>query len=274
MRALTIWQPWGDGIVQGWKPLENRDWPPPKSAVGEWIAIHAGKHLDVEGEPGFREMLAEAHPDVKPPAFRSLPLGAIIGVAHLVGCVEDSDSPWFVGDFGWLFSEAVAVEPLPCKGMQGLWTVPEDLVPELRIRFAAARARKPAPRQHVAYVCKKADHEGRHCQICDGSLFSCDVCGSAEGATTSECPGRRMTGDELKYVYEGLLDFKGGTWVADPEIEPVDVAPRIALELSTASGFSLEPRGDAASDYADTVNESDDYRDPDDVPDGYDGDGL
>jgi 5'-deoxynucleotidase YfbR-like HD superfamily hydrolase len=69
---------------------------------------------------------------------------------------------------------------------------------------------------HVAYVCD-GDHDG-HCMFCDGGLFSCTRCGSFEGATTTRCPGRKMTAEEHDAVYDGRLDFRrkpdgSGWWV-------------------------------------------------------------
>lgn len=51
------------------------------------------------------------------------------------------------------------------------------------------------------------------CPICEGGLFQCSRCNSAEGATTSECPGEKMTWAQVDAVYAGKLDFRGGKWV-------------------------------------------------------------
>lgn len=61
--------------------------------------------------------------------------------------------------------------------------------------------------------------EGRACMFCDGGLFACARCGSFEGATTTHCPGRKMTADQHDAVYAGTLDFRrkadgSGWWVA------------------------------------------------------------
>jgi len=42
MKALTVWQPWATLIAIGAKPYEFRGWKPPRSLIGERIAIHAG----------------------------------------------------------------------------------------------------------------------------------------------------------------------------------------------------------------------------------------
>ena len=68
---------------------------------------------------------------------------------------------------------------------------------------------------HVAMEC---DCDNIGCMFCDGGLFACTVCGSFEGATTTDCPGRRIhLTDE---VYAGRLDYRiingVGSWVAGP----------------------------------------------------------
>lgn len=64
---------------------------------------------------------------------------------------------------------------------------------------------------HIAVVCK-VEHDRPGCVFCDGGLFACTVCGSAEGATTTHCPGARMTAEQTEAVYAGTLDFRDGQW--------------------------------------------------------------
>jgi hypothetical protein len=42
MKALTVWQPWATLIAIGAKPYEFRGWQPPRSLLGQRLAIHAG----------------------------------------------------------------------------------------------------------------------------------------------------------------------------------------------------------------------------------------
>lgn len=62
---------------------------------------------------------------------------------------------------------------------------------------------------HVAFVCKC---EQAACMFCDGGLFACALCGSFEGATTTQCPGEQMTADQIDAVYAGTLDYRNGAW--------------------------------------------------------------
>lgn len=74
---------------------------------------------------------------------------------------------------------------------------------------------------HVPYVCTEHHEDGGwNCRFHapKPDLFSCTVCGSFEGATTTDCPGRKIhLTDE---VYAGRLDYRVvdgvGRWVAGP----------------------------------------------------------
>jgi len=61
---------------------------------------------------------------------------------------------------------------------------------------------------HVLYTSQDKD---RPKQICDSNgevvLSLCKICGGAEGALPTNCPGRRLTGEELDKIYAGELDF-------------------------------------------------------------------
>jgi|InoplaM2AM_1038554.scaffolds.fasta_scaffold00122_3 hypothetical protein len=119
MRCLSIRQPWAWLIVNGHKPIENRDWS--TDWRGE-LLIHAGKTFDDDALDGIRDFF----PDV----FRQLPqqyeLGGIVGVAHLVACVTQSQSAWFTGPHGFVLEQA---RPLPLRrwrGQLGFFDVPLD----------------------------------------------------------------------------------------------------------------------------------------------------
>ena len=67
---------------------------------------------------------------------------------------------------------------------------------------------------HTTYVCS-GNHEGwKSCQFCDGDLFACSVCGSFEGATTTDCPGYRLNQDCLDKIYAGNLDYRFGEFMS------------------------------------------------------------
>lgn len=67
---------------------------------------------------------------------------------------------------------------------------------------------------HVEIVCTDPDC-GPACYFCDDGLFGCSVCGSREGATTTHCSKKMMTGEQANLVYAGKLNYRGGVWLQE-----------------------------------------------------------
>lgn len=127
MRALSIRQPWAWLIVHGHKLVENRDWSTPWR--GEFL-IHAGASL-VQRE--YREIQRQAlgDLDIAIPDFTDLqqvPRGGIVGMAELVRVVTDSDSPFFMGPFGFELRNVRPLPFVPWKGQLGWFDVPRAAV--------------------------------------------------------------------------------------------------------------------------------------------------
>lgn len=81
------------------------------------------------------------------------------------------------------------------------------------------------------------------CGYCFGGLFACVYCGSAEGGTTSECPGERMTADQVDAVYEGKLDYRAGEWREEASrFSPVGFG-RYLHELRTGHVWKQDKKG-------------------------------
>lgn len=143
MRALTLWQPWGTAIIHGPKDVENRSWGPPRNLVGRWLVIHAGKRFQEDAPLQIRALWPELPPRA------AIPLGALLGVAHLTGVIPAprSSSPW-ASDEGlcWVFGECVPLlAPIPCRGGRMLWDVPAEFHPAIRqavTRCRTCRKRK------------------------------------------------------------------------------------------------------------------------------------
>jgi len=110
--ALSVQQPWAWLIVNGYKPVENRDWP---TKIRGLVGIHAGKKLDTLS----LAQLKRDRPDIPFPA--TFETGGIVGRARLVDCVRDHDSEWFVGEFGFVFTDAEPLPLIPCRGMLGFF---------------------------------------------------------------------------------------------------------------------------------------------------------
>lgn len=162
MDAISIMQPWASLIVggdlsPGVKPIENRTWRPSARLIGQRIAIHASKKLDIESFAELQDNLIEGFerswwPYAKPKDF---PTAAVIGIATLVrvfegdpGWMEPRQYPlgmpddckrWYGGPVGFELRQVVRLVPVPCKGALGFWRVPanvEQLVRE-QIKEAA-----------------------------------------------------------------------------------------------------------------------------------------
>ncbi|SES75622.1 hypothetical protein [Stigmatella erecta] len=116
---------------------------PPSAAVGQYLALHAGRGWDVEGAAFMERRLG-----LYVPSDDGLPDGAVFAVARLsqVSTVcNDSRAfgrppePWWRGSIAWWLEEVLAVEPLECPEVSFLTPLSQDFLPELRERFSLAR---------------------------------------------------------------------------------------------------------------------------------------
>ncbi len=153
IRGITVWQPWASLLACGRKTVENRTWPPRGMQVGDYLAIHAGTKRDEESWGAVHAIREELGTKGQwaplglpyPMGFKSAPYGAIVGVAVLdeVRTAPRGDDPWWCGPVGWYVRDAVPIDPVPCKGAQGLWTLPGDVLLTVRERWNAARKAVP-----------------------------------------------------------------------------------------------------------------------------------
>lgn len=74
--------------------------------------------------------------------------------------------------------------------------------------------------KHVIHSCSED-----RCFVCDGGLGLCTVCGSAEGAWTTDCPGSQIPSTVLDQVYSNVVDFVDGRWVNKLELDLSNVPP-------------------------------------------------
>jgi activating signal cointegrator 1 len=134
MKALTISQPFASLIANGEKWVENRFW---STSYRGPLAIHAGKgtqYLD------RREL--EDYPTSCIVAVANLcacmPLHTIhrIPRRQVVGCVGKTagdilDHKHTEGPWCWVLKDVEAIEPVHCRGAQGLWEPPADVLATL-----------------------------------------------------------------------------------------------------------------------------------------------
>lgn len=175
LRGWSFWRPWPSAILAREaiapdlehhlaKRCENRSAPPPRSMLGRYFAVHAGKKYSVGDWPWPGGIAI--------PSESECPIG-IVGVARIVGwldmrpelvmprevqleevtgLVASSEAhtrrhrvrflhrdPWFVGPVGVLLDDVTPIDPVPCKGALGFWRVPVAVAAIVRERWEATR---------------------------------------------------------------------------------------------------------------------------------------
>jgi len=143
MKAITIWQPWATLIMEHGKDVENRTWP---TRYRGSLVIHAGKSLDYEAMERFADIL---------PRRTDLVLGACLCMVTMTACLRwDADNPsmskWHEkGCWGWYFANVRPFPaPVPYKGKQGLWSIPDEEV-EAMVKGLWGGGAQQEPRQAV-----------------------------------------------------------------------------------------------------------------------------
>lgn len=132
MKALTICQPFAELIIRGLKPVENRQW---RTDYRGPLLIHAGKSREWLSRSLVANQLAYGIPEDE------LDFGGIIGVVEVAYCHpisylrsdhcdnalrhlayhEHTHGPFcFI-----LKNQRRFSSPIPCRGMMGLFDVPE-----------------------------------------------------------------------------------------------------------------------------------------------------
>lgn len=153
MRALSLWEPWASLMRFDEKRFETRSW---HTNYRGPIAIHASKNreeLELALEEPFRSVLI-SHGVQK---IGDLTFGAFVAVADLRVCVPTGRSVYLPeiekhraeheysfgnyepGRFAWHCTNLRPLrEPLPARGMQGLWTLDTETESQLLALCAEA----------------------------------------------------------------------------------------------------------------------------------------
>lgn len=122
MKALSIRQPWAWLIVNGHKDVENRDWRYLPDHYGS-LLIHAAKRCTRHEYEAAADFAKSVDPSIEIPPLNQLERGGIIGRVYMVTSTTNSDSKWFVGRIGLLFSMPEKLKFFPCKGQLGFFNV-------------------------------------------------------------------------------------------------------------------------------------------------------
>lgn len=124
MLALSIRQPWASLIIHHGKDVENRDWP---TRVRGRILVHAAKGCTIaELADGLETARAITRKRIMG-ELSSFDRGGLIGTVEIVDCVTESDSPWFVGKFGFVLRDPRPMKFVPWRGQLGFFEAPWPL---------------------------------------------------------------------------------------------------------------------------------------------------
>lgn len=140
MKAISLWQPWASLWCTDAKVNETRHWA---TSHRGWLVVHAAKRkIDDFG--------GERLDDICDGLFGNhwgmdLPRGALVGMVRLVGCVSTDSMPighqstddYECGDFSpgrYAWRRAafhLFADPIPYRGQQGMFEVPDDILPKI-----------------------------------------------------------------------------------------------------------------------------------------------
>ena len=125
--CLSIRQPWAWAIVNGFKDVENRDWP---TKFRGPILVHAGVKEERDDLDFIMTTIARVHGrdivGLHIAYARDKALGAIVGGCRITDCVAEMESPWFFGRYGFTVTSGKPCVAVPMKGRLGFWTVEID----------------------------------------------------------------------------------------------------------------------------------------------------
>lgn len=125
--ALSIRQPWAWMILHAGKDIENRSWP---TKFRGRVLIHAAKGITYDewiGAWGFskqQKQFSESGVFMEHGlTFSNIERGGIVGEVEIVDCVTRSDSPWFMGEYGFVLRNPKPLPFYPCRGQLGFFRI-------------------------------------------------------------------------------------------------------------------------------------------------------
>ena len=140
MKAISLWQPWATLMAAGLKKNETRSW---STSYRGPLLIHAAKRKPKKHEI-VHFLAAVDICKLDKSILYELPFGAVLCCVELVSCqkitmVNHPDSKsfeFYAGDyrhgrFMWITQNLQTFNPIPFKGSQGFFNVPDELLPDL-----------------------------------------------------------------------------------------------------------------------------------------------
>jgi len=123
--VISVRQPWAWLIMNAGKDIENRTW---RTDVRGRVLIHAAKGVTKDEWRVAWEWVRERVPAAWDKGCAeieagSIERGGIIGSVEIVDCVRRSDSPWFVGPYGFVLRDPRPLPFQPCRGQLGFFRI-------------------------------------------------------------------------------------------------------------------------------------------------------
>jgi hypothetical protein len=116
-------------IVNGWKMVENRDWP---TLFRGRFLVHASKGMTHDEYDEAAQLAYDIRDDVEElPLFEEIERGGIVGSVELVDCIEkgtaeslENADAWFFGRYGFMLRAPEVLPFRPFPGRLGFFDVP------------------------------------------------------------------------------------------------------------------------------------------------------
>lgn len=152
MKAISIRQPWAWLITRPdltdraarlrelaagrIKTIENRTWA---TKFRGPVALHASASMTRTEYADVLDFLMR-DPALKP-IYHAMPhfdemrkqCGGIVGTALLQDCIDDSQSPWYMGQFGFVLADIRPLPLIPCKGALQFFNVPDEVLHQIEL---------------------------------------------------------------------------------------------------------------------------------------------
>lgn len=144
MKAISLWQPWATLIATGHKTIETRSWATqyrgpllihaakrPMDDLGARLLAHFGLHSDVPYGAVLCETILEG-------CYPTDGGGNLYDPSKQRGdCIIVSDKDRLCGNFalhrfGWLLRWQSRFDPIPFRGRQQLFEVPDEILHGVR----------------------------------------------------------------------------------------------------------------------------------------------
>lgn len=133
VRALSLWRPWADWVMLGWKTIETRTHQRFRclGVAPTTLAIHAAAKWDATAIDAARRWLTDEQIKFTETVIRGRPVAGIIGTVEVMafGLLDAGDEAGALIEcsttrFGlWLTNPRPLLPPIPAIGRQGLFWV-------------------------------------------------------------------------------------------------------------------------------------------------------